>query len=318
MKVSGFTIVRNAIKYDYPVVESILSVLPVVDEMVVAVGDSEDETLQLIESIASPKIKIVHSVWDDQLRTGGRLLAVETNKAFQSTSPDSDWCFYIQADEVLHEKYHDTVKSAMLHYKDDKEVEGLLFNYLHFYGSYSYVADSPKWYNHEIRIIRKSNLITSWGDAQGFRKYKTDSFIDMNDWARGASKQQISGIVDKSVRAYKLRVKAIDASIYHYGWVKDPKAQQRKQENFHKMWHGDEWIKKNVVAASDYDYSIIDSLSEFIGTHPAVMQKRINESNWAFEFDVSKKQMPVKYQIRKWLKNKLGISVGEYRNYKLL
>jgi hypothetical protein len=35
MKVGGFTFVRNVVKYDYPVVESIRSILPVVDEFIV-------------------------------------------------------------------------------------------------------------------------------------------------------------------------------------------------------------------------------------------------------------------------------------------
>ncbi|HNJ28712.1 MAG TPA: glycosyltransferase family 2 protein, partial [Ferruginibacter sp.] len=103
MKVSGFTFVRNAVKYGYPVVESISSLLPIVDEMVVCLGDSEDETNALIGSIGSEKIRTIHSVWDSSLREGGKVLAVETNKAMDATAADSDWLFYIQADEVLHE-----------------------------------------------------------------------------------------------------------------------------------------------------------------------------------------------------------------------
>jgi hypothetical protein len=98
MKVTGFTIIRNAIKYDYPVVEAILSILPICDEFVVAVGNSEDETLHLIKNIDSDKIKILETVWDDSLRKGGKVLAIETNKAFDAISKDSDWCFYIHSD----------------------------------------------------------------------------------------------------------------------------------------------------------------------------------------------------------------------------
>src|SRR5689334_19364821 len=120
MKVSGFTFVKNAIKYGYPVVESITSILPVVDEMIVSLGDSEDDTNNLIASIGSPKIKMVHSVWDDSLREGGKVLAVETDKAIAATATDSDWLFYIQADEVVHEQYHKSIVEAMQKYKDDK------------------------------------------------------------------------------------------------------------------------------------------------------------------------------------------------------
>ena len=105
MKVTGFTIIRNAVKYDYPVVESIRSILPICDEFIVAVGESEDETRELVASIAPDKIKIIDTKWDLSLRTGGRVLADETNKALEAISPDTDWAFYIQADEVMHEQW---------------------------------------------------------------------------------------------------------------------------------------------------------------------------------------------------------------------
>ena len=128
MKISGFTIIRNAIINDYPIVEAIKSVLPLVDEMVVLVGDSEDATEDLIRSIGDPKIRIHHSTWDLSLRTGGRVLAVETNKALRLISPDSTWAFYIQADEAVHERYHDAIKQACIRYKDDRRVDGLLYS----------------------------------------------------------------------------------------------------------------------------------------------------------------------------------------------
>ena len=84
MKVSGFTFVRNAIKYDYPVVEAIRSLLPICDEFIVAVGNSEDDTRNLVLSIGDPKIRIVDTIWDDSMREGGKVLAIETNKAFDA------------------------------------------------------------------------------------------------------------------------------------------------------------------------------------------------------------------------------------------
>ena len=113
MKISGFTFVRNAVKFDYPVVEAILSILPLCDEVIVAVGNSDDDTLGLIQSIDSPKIKIIETIWDDSLRKGGQVLAVETDKALAAVSPDADWCFYIQGDEVVHEQYLPIIKQAM-------------------------------------------------------------------------------------------------------------------------------------------------------------------------------------------------------------
>jgi hypothetical protein len=51
MKVAGFTFIKDAIIYDCPIVEVIQSILPLCDEMIVAVGQSNDKTLQLIRTI---------------------------------------------------------------------------------------------------------------------------------------------------------------------------------------------------------------------------------------------------------------------------
>jgi hypothetical protein len=289
MKVSGFTIARNIIKYDYPIVEAISSILPICDEVIIAVGKSEDGTLELIRSINSPKIKIIETIWDESLREGGRVLADETNKAFAATNPNSDWCFYIQGDEVIHEKYLPVIKASMLEYKDNKNVEGLLFNYTHFYGSYDFVGDSRMWYRKEIRVIRNDKNIRSYRDAQGFRK---------ND--------------------NKLKVKQIDAAVYHYGWVKNPAAQQAKQQSFNKLWHDDEWMKKNVPDVNEFDYSQIDSVIKFTGTHPEIMQPRISKMNWKFSFDPTKKKMSLKKRILYFIEKQFGWKIGEYKNYKII
>lgn len=288
MKVTGFTIIRNAIKFDYPVVEAITSVLPVCDEFLVSVGDCDDGTMELIKSINSPKLKIMQSVWDDRLREGGKLLSIETNKCFDAIDSSTDWCFYIQSDEVVHEKYHRAIREGMETYKDDKNVDGLLFNYTHFYGSYNYVGSSLNWYKNEIRIIRNTKNIRSYKDAQGFRK--TDNT--------------------------KLNVKLIDATIYHYGWVKPPKAQQAKQENFHKMWHDDEWMKKNIATVEEFDYSQIDLLEEFKETHPVVMKERVARQNWNFKYDPSKIKLSLKDRIKLFIEKNTGWLPGEYKNYK--
>ncbi len=290
MKVAGFTIIRNAIKFDYPVVEAITSILPICDEFIVAVGNSEDETLQLIKSINSPKIKIIETVWNDHLREGGQVLAMETNKAFDAISSDVDWCFYIQSDECVHEKHLASIKEAMMKYKDDKQVDGLLFNYVHFYGTYNYVGNSRRWYRKEIRVIKNDKSIRSYKDAQGFRK------------------------TDNS----KLNVKPISAEIYHYGWVKPPKAQQAKQEHFHKMWHDDEWMKKNIAQVEEFDYSQIDSLEEFKGTHPQVFQARVVAADWNFKFDQSQIKLSAKDKFLLFIEKITGWKVGEYKNYRVI
>ena len=289
MFLSGFTFVRNAVKYDYPVVESITSILPIVDEMIVLVGNSEDETEALIVSINSPKIKIVQSIWDDSLRQGGNVLADETNKAMRHISPKADWAFYIQADEVLHEKYHPTILKKLTEYAAAKEVEGFLFEYLHFYGDYNFVADSRKWYRHEIRIIRPHINVSSWKDAQGFR-----------------------------IDARKLKVKKMDAAIYHFGWVKPPELQQAKQAYFHQLWHTDAWMKENIPQTTQFDYSKIDSVNRFEGTHPSVMLEKVKNQFWKVEIDPAQKRLSFKTKLLAVIEKLTGWRVGEYKNYELM
>lgn len=290
MKISGFTFVRNAVKFDYPVMEAITSILPLCDEFVIALGDSGDGTRELIQSIESPKIKIIDTIWDESLRTGGQTFALETNKAFDEISADSDWAFYIQADEVVHEQYHDRIKEAMLRYKDDPKVDGLIFKYLHFYGSYDYVGDAYRWYRREVRVIKNDKSITSYKDAQGFRK-KPD---------------------------IKLRGKLIDAYVYHYGWVRDPRAMQGKQRSFNHFYFDDAWIEKHIGQAESFDYTGIDALRRFDGTHPKVMQPRIQTINWQFDHDISKNNLRAKDRFKRMVEKLTGWRIGEFRNYKIV
>lgn len=290
MKVSGFTFVRNAIKFDYPIVEAITSILPVCDEMIVAVGNSDDDTLGLIKSIDSDKIKIIETVWDDTLREGGKVLAVETDKALVAVSPDSDWCFYVQGDEVVHEQYLPIIQQAMQDNVRDLTVDGLLFKYQHFYGSYQYVADSPRWYRREIRVIRNTGKMVSYKDAQGFRT--TDN--------------------------QKLNVKMIEAYVYHYGWVKPPEIQRAKMQSSIKFWTNEEKTEVLKPQLDSFDYSEIDSLTNFNGTHPTVMQTRISRVNWLFNFDIKEKKTSLKTQFKNWVEKLTGWRIGEYRNYRLI
>lgn len=289
MKISGFTIIKNAVLNDYPIIEAIRSILPVVDEMIILIGDSEDDTIALMQSINDPKIKIHHSVWDKNLRSGGTVLAVETNKAFQLIDAESDWAFYIQGDEAVHEKYHATIRNTCLQYKDDKRVEGLVFKYLHFYGTYDYVGDSRKWYDHEVRIIRNDKKISSYKDAQGFR-----------------------------VGERKLRVKPVDAYVYHYGWVKSPEQMMKKQKKVSQFWNPDEALTAFLASPDFYDFNEFDSLQKFTDTHPSVMHNRIQRKNWQVELDISRKKFSLKDKLLYYFEKITGIRPFDFRNYRIL
>jgi hypothetical protein len=292
MKVSGFSFIRNALKYDYPVVESIKSLLPLVDEFIIAVGNSQDDTRALIASIKSDKIKIIDTVWDDTLRNGGAVLASETDKAFAAVSNNADWAFYLQGDECLHENDYPIIKKAMEQYLHNKKVDGLLFKYHHFYGNYDHIGAGKQWYRNEIRIIRNDKNIHSWKDAQGFR------------------------FTDKT----KLKVKKVAAHIYHYGWVKDPVTAQQKALNFNVINNPD-YVITEALKQQQYNYYNIDRLEPFKGTHPAVIQEKIKKVNWEFKYDFSLSpyhNMRLKHKLAFFVERLTGYRIGEYKNYKVI
>ncbi len=287
MKIAGFTIIRNAIINDYPVAEAIRSILPVVDEMVVLVGESDDETEALIRSIGSGKIRIISSVWDMSMRTGGKVLAVETDKALRHVTADCDWAFYIQADEVLHERYQEAVRHSCERYLEDRNVEGLLFDYNHFYGTYDYIGDSRRWYNKEVRIIRNDPSIQAYRDAQGFRK-----------------------------EGRKLRVKHSGAAIYHYGWVKSPDVMKRKLNHFNRLWHDDGKVEAFIRSSDVFDFNDFDSLTAFTGSHPGVMKDRIARANWNLQLDTGIKRFSFKDRLLYWVERSTGKRLFAYKNYR--
>lgn len=288
MKISGFTIIRNAIINDYPALEAIKSILPVVDEMIVSVGKSDDDTEELIRSIGSPKIKIVQSEWDLSQLPGGRVMAIETDKAMRHISADADWAFYIQCDEVVHEKYHQSIISACNEQLNDKRIMGLVFNYVHFYGTYDYYGDSRRWYNKEIRIIRNDPRIYSFRDAQGFR-----------------------------MDGKRLPCKLINASIYHYGWVKSPALMDHKLRNLSTNWMGKAMKERLENTKGVFNYDEFDSLERFKGTHPQVMLKRISEKNWELDIDVTKKRFTLKKWFLYAVEKLTGKRLFTFRNYEL-
>ena len=290
MKVAGFTFIRNAVVNDYPVVEAIKSILPICDEFVVAVGNCADNTRALVEAINDPKIRIVDTVWDDTRRDGGAVFALETDKAFAAISKDADWAFYIQGDECVHEKYLPVIKQAMLDNLHQTKVEGLLFKYLHFYGSYNYYSHSRRWYRREIRVVRNLAQVQSYRDAQGFR-----------------------------IDGRKLNVKLIDAYIYHYGWVKPPQGIVNKMRNFNSFYHDEEWLAQhNPPETYDFDYGNADKLIAFNGTHPAAMLPRIAHVNWKLNLNKVKSRMDTRRKVLQWVEDVFGWRIGEYKNYKLL
>jgi glycosyltransferase involved in cell wall biosynthesis len=286
LAVSGFTVIRNGNLMGYPVLESIKSVLPLVDEMIVGVGQSDDGTRQMIEAIGDPKIKIFDSFWDTKKTKGGLILSEKTNEALDHCA--NDWCLYIQADEVIHEEDYAAIRENLERYGRDPAVQGLLFQYIHFYGSYSTIATSRKWYRNEVRMVRKSTGIRSWNDAQGFR-----------------------------VNGEKPIVAPSGARIFHYGWVKPPQLMGQKSKLLNRWWHGD----KKDGEFENFQYDRQYGLRLYEGTHPAIMAPLVASQGW--DFDPRRnwsefKFADVRLVLSDWLERISGWRMGEYRPYRQL
>ena len=84
------------------------------------------------------------------------------------------------------------------------------------------------------------------------------------------------------------------------------------------MWHDDEWMKKNVPVVEEFDYSNIDLLEEYKGTHPAVYTNRIAKANWRFVYDKSKIKLSLKYRFLHMIEKLTGWRIGENKNYLIL
>ncbi len=289
MKISGFSFVKNAIKFGYPLRESIESLLPLVDEYIIACGDSDDGTTELVRSINNPKIRIIETNWDAKAKSGGRIYAEQTNLSLKECS--GDWCFYLQADEVLHEMDYDLIKLDLEKANSNKEVEALLFRYIHFYGKYNLIGIGRQWYRREIRAFRNIKGVTSWGDAQGFR-------------------------VENGEHSFrKLKAMQSEANIYHYGWVRPPKNQFMKIRTTMKFYGGEEF-NPELADAEDFIYDGAFSLATFTGSHPKLMLKKIDEDkDWIELIKIVPRLKPIKVKILDAIENNTGIRIGEYKNF---
>lgn len=312
MKISGFSFVRNGVKLYYPIVEAIKSILPICDEFVIAVGkgDEDDETRERIVAIGDPKIKIIDTVWEEQYYKKGVINGIQTNIAKDHCT--GDWLFYLQADEVVHEKYLPVIKQRCEELLDVEEVEGLLFHYKHFWGDYNHYHLGHGWYPNEIRIIRNKPDIYSCQSAQSFRRY------DYYDNPR-----QPDG-------THKINVARVEAEIFHYGWVRPPHLMQNKSRALDSVHWGrakaEEFYDK---APKEFDYGPLDRLGVFKGTHPAVMEEMISNFNWADKLQAKgepnkyrklHKHERFKYRFLSFIEKYFhgGKQIGGFRNYNLL
>jgi hypothetical protein len=277
MKVSAFTFIKNGQILGYPFLQSIQSILSIVDEFIVNVGESEDDTLSLIKSLANPKIRIIQSNWNDSMKDRGYVYGQQ--KMVAQFNCTGDWAFYIECDEVYHEKDLESIKKAMSKYVNDKEVEALVFDFYHFYGNANSFLDSPGWYRSEARIIKNS-----------VRSYSPDSLF----WL----------VLDKNRKGRYPKAKKIGIHCYHYGWVRSEDEMNLKSEKVQKYWGNNH---------QKIDYSKIDQaiIKNFNGTHPQIIKEWLPKDKGLFQADPNYKPS------KKQKKHRMMIKLEKYLNLEL-
>lgn len=296
MRISGFSYVRNGFNYGVPFLESFLSILPVCDELVVAVGDSTDGTREAIASLNNPKIKIIDTVWDMSVRSGGKTFAQQANIALDEIS--GDWAFHIQADEVIHENDLPKIKAAIEANDRNEKVEGFILPFLHFWGDYRHIRHSRRMHRYEIRIFRNNQLVRAYRDSQGFRAYDS-----------------VEGYENETDRGRKLYVKKIDAPIYHYTGVRSQDLMRTKEAEFAYQYGYDVDPARKQLP---YNFHQIDRVKKFEGTHPMVMKPQLDAYDFVFEHDKKLAEWKWKDRIIQPIEDLIGYRFGEYKNYILL
>ena len=284
-RLSGFSIAKNAGIYDYPIETALESILPMCDDVVVNVGRSDDDTLQRVLSMDDPRIRVIESEWPPDEGSRTLLLSAETNRALEACA--NDWALYIQADEVIHEDDYPLIGEALARAADDHRVEGLVFEYLHFYGSPDWVLDGRAAYRQEVRVVRRGTGIRSGSGAQGF------------------------GVDGRRPRAI-----LTGARVFHYGYAKSSRALLEKS----KLWA--RYYDRDPSEYTGYEFERPRELRRYDGDHPAVARAWIDSREWPYDPSRCERPSWTRRGVRNWVSDRIerftGHRLFEHRNFELI
>jgi len=276
MKVSGFTFIKNGSMLGYPFVQSIRSALPICDEFIVAIGESQDDTLQKLLGINDPKIRIIETTWNDKMADRGYVYGQQ--KMIAQFNCTGDWAFYLEGDELLHEKELETILNVMRLHLNDTRVEAIAFDYYHFYGTVEWVTKAG--YRQAPRIIRNT-----------IRSIAPDGLFFV--------------VIDKNKEGRYPRAALAGAHIYHYGNVRSAACMNEKIKQVAKYWGGEPVV---------FQYEQVDpqELVRFSGTHPALIGDWL-EMEAEKQFIPNPNHIPNakqrKHRVRFFLEELLGVDL---------
>ena len=293
MKVSGITFIKNGLTLGYPFLESIKSIEPLCDEIIINVGFNNPECTEddgtydyLTRHLTGDKYIFLKSWWDPEVSSQGLILSQQTNIALEKAT--GDIVQYIQGDEAIHEEDFPAIRKGYEELMNREDIQGLVFNYMHFYGNTNVHRHTRSVYRREVRTIKRVPGLLSWKDAQGFR-YTDGS---------------------------KMNAILIPARIFHYGWARPQNVMDQKIKSFSKLYHG-----KDHETKDEFSFRRIWGLKRFNGTHPKAVQKWIDEHT----HDIDILNYPKSYILGDWdlmvsdaIESLTGWRMGEFKNYKLI
>lgn len=251
VKLYGFAIIRNGVKYDYPFVESLKCLNNLCEEVYVAAGDSEDNTNEVLNDLGF--LNIENTVWDPALlKAGGVILSQQTNLILNKLRKDKKdvkhaWGLYLQCDEVLHQRQFKKLLTDIWH-AEEHGYDAISLRYFHFWQSHNKIAINKKWYPEEIRVVKLDSKVESWGDAQSFRNCEN--------------------------------VYQSDVTVYHYGHIRDEEKYKVKKKEFLELYHTEDKIDKYRKREKRFDDQT--EVLDFFGPQPAIMKERIEKLGGVF------------------------------------
>jgi hypothetical protein len=279
MKISGCTFIRNGVTLGYPFIESIKCLLMICDEVVVAVSaNNADNTLQLIKELNDPKLIIIETTWNNNMQVGGYVYGQQKMTAQFNCS--GDWVFYLECDEIIHQDDIPMIKAKLHYYLADPKVEAIAFKYYHFYGTPNLIANSPRWYKSEARII-KNNI----------RSYAPDGLF----WV----------VLTTNKKGRYPNAILLNCYIYHYGHTRLAKYMSTKNKQVAHYW-------KQEVHQDFLHYGNIDpkTLNKFTGHHPTIM------NDWLQNCAEKSLQLNHQYKLTsRDIRHRIMVFVGKLFHY---
>lgn len=235
---------------DYLIVQSVSSLLPICDEVVICDCDSDDGTKQIINDWATqePKIKVVDYLWTDPKGDPGWYVTwVNYAKSNLSTSH----CILLDADELLHEDSQREVLDAAR----DKKV--LICNRHNFWKDAQHLIPDGQCCSREVIRVGPTKM------------FMPSDYPD----------PRCQEAMDEAVKS--------NVQLFHYGFLRERKAFFRKARAVQKIW-ADDYDKRLEAAEKgegnwmDHDGVVPwkDKLDKFKGTHPEIIKPWLRQRGY--------------------------------------